>query len=103
VDPGEIDGLHFESARVPEDEGGNGAGIRMHWSALTVNNCVFTENQNGLLAGGTQDFTVSVTHSVFDHNAQQSVGYEHNIYIGSDQCETFVFQGNLSIGAKSGH
>jgi len=53
VDPGEIDGLHFECARIPESEGGNGAGVRMQGSALTVNNCVFTENQNGLLAGGT--------------------------------------------------
>lgn len=98
-----IDGLHFEGARIPESDGGNGAGIRMQGSELTVNDCVFTQNQTGLLAGGTQDFTVTVTNSTFDHNAQQSYGYEHNIYIGSDQCAAFVFEGNASFGAKSGH
>ena len=46
---------------------------------------------------------MSVTHSVFGHNAQQRDGYAHNVYIGSDRCETFVFRGNLSIGTKSGH
>ena len=101
--PVTIDGLHFEGARIPEDDGGNGAGIRMQGSALVVNDCMFTQNQTGLLAGGTQDFTVSVTNSVFDHNAQQSYGYEHNIYIGSDWCASFVFEGNASFGAKSGH
>ena len=101
--PVQVDGLHFEGARIPESDGGNGAGIRMQGTALTVNDCVFTQNQDGLLAGGSPDFSVTITNSVFDHNAQQSYGYEHNVYIGSDQCESFVFEGNASFGTKSGH
>ncbi|HJN75305.1 MAG TPA: hypothetical protein QGF58_15355 [Myxococcota bacterium] len=101
--PVTVEFLHFEGARISDSDGANGAGIRMQGQALTVRDCVFTDNQMGLLAGGTDDFTVWVEDSEFDANAQEGSGYEHNIYIGTDQCALFTFIGNYSHHAHSGH
>jgi hypothetical protein len=101
--PVTVEFLHFNGARISDEDGANAAGIRMEGQALTVRDCVFSDNQMGLLAGGTDDFTLRVENSEFDANAQEGSGFEHNIYVGTDQCREFTFIGNYSHHAHSGH
>ncbi len=101
--PVTIEGLHLEGAFISDADGANGAGIRMQGSGLTVRDCVFTDNQMGLLAGGTDGFFVDVEGSEFDSNGRDGSGYEHNVYIGTDQCASFRFVGNYSHHARTGH
>lgn len=101
--PVTVEGVHFEGARISDGDGANGAGIRMQGSALTVRDCVFRDNQMGILAGGTEGFTLDVQGSEFDNNGRDGSGYEHNLYVGTDQCAEFVFIGNYSHHAATGH
>lgn len=98
-----VEGLHFEGARISDTDGGNAAGIRMQGTSLVVRDCVFTDNQMGILAGGTDGFSVDIRNSEFSHNGRDGSGYEHNVYIGTDQCSEFIFMGNYSHHAATGH
>lgn len=55
--------LTLQRARVPD---GNGAGIRMQGSGLTVERVTFRNNQVGLLAGGPPDGTIRLTATRFE-------------------------------------
>ncbi len=46
-----IKNIEFENAMVTNDDGANGAGIRMQGTNLTLLNCYFHDNQEGLLDG----------------------------------------------------
>jgi hypothetical protein len=63
---------------------GNGAGIRMQGTNLTVLNSKFTGNQNGILADANTKSTLTVTNSTFDKNGTcvSSSGCAHGIYAG---------------------
>jgi hypothetical protein len=63
---------------------GNGAGIRMQGTNLTVLNSKFTGNQNGILTDANTKSTITVTNSTFDKNGTcvSSSGCAHAIYAG---------------------
>jgi MYXO-CTERM domain-containing protein len=94
-----VEHLEISGATVAD---GNGAGIRMQGSALVVRDCHIHENENGILAGGSPSYTVEVYDSEFDHNGVPGSGQEHNIYV-SGEASSFIFQGNYSHHAYSGH
>lgn len=80
-----ITGFTFVGARVPAWAGSNGAGIRLQGGNLTVRNCLFQNNQEGILGGFDPAETVTITGSEFARNGVATgpaAGYEHNIYIG---------------------
>ena len=81
-----ITGFTFAGARIPQNEGQNGAGIRYQGGNLTLTNCYFHNNQDGVLADADPTGTITVLTSEFAHNGDKSgggVGYTHNIYIGA--------------------
>jgi hypothetical protein len=67
-----VDGLIFMGAMIDNSLGGNGAGIRDQNTAagatLMVRNCVFTNNQEGILTGDDVGETIAVTSSKFENN-----------------------------------
>lgn len=96
VGPVTLENLEFSGARISEGDGNNGAGVRAQGTDLRVKGCYFHDNQNGILAG---DGLMTVEGSEFAYNGE--AGYEHNIYVGA--APKFVFRGNYSHHAKSGH
>ena len=67
----------FQGARVVD---ANGAGIRMQQGALSVDNCAFVNNQNGILASSNTSATVTINRSRFTGNGS-GTGYTHSIYV----------------------
>lgn len=63
---------------------GNGAGIRMQGTNLTVLNSKFTGNQNGILTDANTKSTLTVKNSTFTKNGTcvSSSGCAHAIYAG---------------------
>lgn len=59
---------------------GNLAGIRLDAGNLTVVNCAFVNNDDGIL-GGVAGTTVVIDHSEFANNGSGD-GFSHNVYIG---------------------
>ncbi len=81
-----ITGFSFTGARIPNSEGGNGAGIRYQGGNLTLNDCYFYKNQEGLLGAPDPAGSITVRHSEFAYNGNKTgpnAGYTHNIYIGA--------------------
>ena len=74
-----VENIEFRDARVPDK---NGAGIRFERGYLTVRNCKFENNENGILSSGGQDMRLDIENSEFGHNGAGD-GRSHNIYIGA--------------------
>ena len=73
-----VENIQFSGAKV---SGMNGAGIRAEGNDLTVRQCRFIDNENGILGGDRSDSIIIVEHSVFTHNGAGD-GRSHNIYVG---------------------
>jgi hypothetical protein len=81
-----ITGFTFAGAKIPANEGQNGAGIRYQGGKLALTNCYFHNNQEGLLSNADPTGTITVTNSEFAHNGDKAgagAGYTHNIYVGA--------------------
>lgn len=78
----------------------NGAGIRLEGTHLTVRNCVFKQNQNGILAGDNPESDILVESCEFDNNGSGD-GYSHNIYINHVRSLRFFY--NYVHHAYYGH
>ena len=72
-----VENLTFRGARSPDL---NGAGIRNDGRHLTIIDCVFDENENGVLSTGDRDGVISIVASQFLHNGHGD-GYSHGIYV----------------------
>ena len=90
-----IENIEFSGARVPDR---NGAGIRLDSGNLTVRNCVFHDNENGILGGFYGK--VLIEHSEFYDNGYGD-GYSHNIYLNA--IEEFTLRYSASRRSKVGH
>jgi hypothetical protein len=82
-----IEGVEFSGAKVPEN---NGAGIRLEGAGLTVRDCYFHHNENGILTGANEASDIVVEHSEFAHNGFGD-GFSHNLYIGHVRSFTMRF------------
>jgi hypothetical protein len=81
-----ITGFTFTGARVSQDDGENGAGIRYQSGNLTLTDCYFHDNQEGVLADDDATGNITITSSEFARNGDKTgsqVGYTHNLYIGA--------------------
>ncbi|MDH3439062.1 MAG: hypothetical protein OEN48_19060, partial [Betaproteobacteria bacterium] len=82
-----IESVEFSGAKVPDQ---NGAGIRLEGAGLTVRDCYFHDNENGILSGANKASDIVVEHSEFDHNGFGD-GFTHNLYIGGVRSFTLRF------------
>ncbi|MEP7124777.1 MAG: hypothetical protein ABJE95_27865 [Byssovorax sp.] len=92
-----LDNLELTGAHITDDNGANGAGIRIEASNTTVHACYIHDNQNGILAGpGASPSKVTIEYTEFDHNGLgngcNAGGCTHNLYI--NHFDEFVFQYN---------
>lgn len=92
-----VDGIEFYGATVPDK---NGAGIRLDGLGMTIRNCFFHDNENGILTTNVGGGEILIEHSEFANNGFGD-GLSHNVYIGT--CDKLTFQFNYSHGAKVGH
>ncbi len=94
-----IDNIEFSNARVPDR---NGAGIRHEGGLLTIRNCYFHDNEDGILTSNQGNAgELVVENSEFAHNGLGSAGYTHNIYVG--HIGKFIFRYSYSHHATHGH
>jgi hypothetical protein len=91
-----VENIEFTGARVPDK---NGAGIRFEKGRLTVRNCRFIDNENGILTGGG-DGELTIENSEFGDNGAGD-GYSHNLYVGS--LRKLNVTGSYFHHAKAGH
>ena len=95
-----LDNIEFSGAAISSAQGGNAAGVRYQSGNLTINDCYFHNNQNGLLADGDAAGSISITNSEFADNGTTS-GLTHNIYIGA--VGTFSITGSYVTAANTGN
>jgi hypothetical protein len=91
-----VENIEFTGAAVPDE---NGAGIREEGNNLTVRNCYFHDNQEGILSGAGNS-TILVEFSEFARNGAGD-GKSHNVYIGN--VTKFIFRFNYSHDSIVGH
>lgn len=92
-----VENIGFYDARSGDR---NGAGIRLEGTHLTVRNCLFRANENGLLTGKNPVSEVLVEDSEFDNNGHGD-GRSHNIYVGN--IKKFAARNVYSHQARVGH
>lgn len=92
-----VENIDFIGARVYDK---NGAGIRFENGQLTVRNCLFYDNQNGILANRSANSTIQIEDSEFGYNGSGD-GLSHNIYVG--QVASLTVTGSYFHHANIGH
>ena len=92
-----IDNIEFRGARVAD---GNGAGIRFERGRLSVRNCAFFDNQNGILTANFGDAELSVFDSQFGQ-APAGQHLPHLLYVG--RIARFTLLGSRLTGGAQGH
>lgn len=90
----------FENARVTDK---NGAGIRQEACDLQIYNCVFRNNEMGILCGSYSDCKTTIEYCSFEGNgSSENPGYQHNVYI--NHIDTLIFRYNVTKNAVAeGH
>lgn len=78
----------------------NGAGIRQEGQDLTIRNCYFHDNENGILAGTVAGSTILIEYTEFGYNGYGD-GQSHNLYINN--IDSLIFRYNYSHHAIIGH
>jgi hypothetical protein len=92
-----VENLEFRDARVADK---NGAGIRFEKGHLTIRNCKFDNNENGILTAGGADMYLDIENSEFGHNGAGD-GRSHNLYVG--QITRLRVTGSYFHHARVGH
>ena len=99
-----IRNVSFSGCAIPDEQGGNGAGIRYEGGVMTLTNCEFRNNQNGILANAVipqlSVNTIAIDHCLFSGNGS-GTGYTHNLYVGG--VDKLVATNSIFEGAKVGH
>ncbi len=82
-----IENIEFSGASVPDQ---NGAGIRFEGKSLTIRNCYFHDNENGLLVSNNPEAELAIENCEFANNGFGD-GLTHNMYIGKIKSFTLKF------------
>jgi hypothetical protein len=99
-----IEGFTFQGTHIPDDWGHNGAGIRVDNGNLSLVNCAFIGNQDGILTNSGQSISVSIDHSLFDGNGGNDgngAGNIHAIYVGN--VASFKMTNSIAENTLVGH
>ena len=91
-----IENIEFRDARVHDK---NGAGIRFEQGNLTIRNCRFINNENGILTG-SGDLNLRIENSEFGYNGHGD-GYSHGLYAG--HIKSLYVTGSYFHHANFGH
>jgi hypothetical protein len=91
-----VENIEFADSRVP---GGNGAGILASGRDLTVSDCIFRDNEDGILATVARGDIV-IERSEFAHNGTPN-GQTHGIYIG--RARSLTVRGSYFHDTTTGH
>lgn len=92
-----VENITFRGA-VSYDQ--NGAGIRHDGADLTVVDCRFIDNENGILATGDDKGAVEIVRSAFIGNGHGD-GYSHGVYVSS--AARLIVSESRFEGTKIGH
>lgn len=92
-----VEGFDFIGAAVSDK---NGAGIRFERGELSIRDCGFFENENGILTSGQAESTLDIENSEFGFNGNGD-GYSHNLYVGA--LARLRVTGSYFHHAKGGH
>lgn len=92
-----VEHVTFRGARDPDQ---NGAGIRHEGLDLTVIDCVFEDDEDGILAAGSEFSRIRIERSKFLRNGAGD-GYSHAIYVSSGESLDVVE--STFVGTKIGH
>lgn len=92
-----VQGFDFSGARVPDR---NGAGIRFEKGQLTLQDCTFTDNQNGILTSSNDQAELEIINCEFGHNGHGD-GQSHNLYAG--EIARLSVTGSYFHHARVGH
>ncbi|OGU58773.1 MAG: hypothetical protein A2X64_00600 [Ignavibacteria bacterium GWF2_33_9] len=96
-----VENIEFSNSKVPDH---NGAGIKLEGANLLVRNCTFSNNEMGILQGGTiANCRVNIEFCKFMNNGSvDNPGYQHNVYI--NHIDTLYFRCNETLDAiAQGH
>lgn len=93
-----IDNIEFRGARVAA---GHGAGIRFERGSLTVRDCVFEDNEHGILVANFDDMELSIRDSVFRQAARGGPLPAHLLYVG--RIARFTLEGSRFEQGHGGH
>jgi hypothetical protein len=74
-----IEGFDFIGCTVPDK---NGAGIRLEAGSLTLVDCLFRDNENGLLTSNDESVELDIVNCDFGPIPLRS-GTTHNLYVGA--------------------
>jgi hypothetical protein len=94
----DIENIEFRGARVIHD---NGAGIRFERGKLTIRNCRFIDNQNGILTGNQPNTELTILDSHFSDAPRQPGALTHLLYAG--RIARLVVQGSRFENGFEGH
>jgi hypothetical protein len=95
-----VENIEFSHCHDVAAQDLNWAGIRFEGTGLTVTNCYFHDNDNGILCGANALSDIVIQYTEFNHNGYGD-GYSHNLYIGNIKSLTFSY--NYSHHATIGH
>ncbi|MBN1559661.1 right-handed parallel beta-helix repeat-containing protein [candidate division KSB1 bacterium] len=90
-----IENIEFSGASVPDE---NGAGIRAEGNGLTIRQCYFHDNENGIL--GPNEGELVIENCEFASNGYGD-GQTHNMYIGL--IDKFTIRSSYIHHARIGH
>ncbi len=93
-----VENMAFRGARVAA---GNGAGIRFESGRLQIENCVFEDNQKGILTADSPTAELQIRDSVFRDAPRDGTPLPHLIYVG--RIARFGIQGSALGNGYHGH
>jgi len=93
-----IENIEFRDATVSD---GNGAGVRFEQGQLEVRDCIFENNQNGILTANFEDAELHVLNSVFSQAPQDTTALHHLLYVG--RIKSLVVEGSRFHQGYQGH
>jgi hypothetical protein len=93
-----VENIEFRGARSDD---ANGAGIRHEAGKLTVRNCLFLDNENGILTGNDAQAELVVEDSEFGMAPRVVGGLHHLLYVG--RIGRFSIRGSRFYSGHEGH
>jgi hypothetical protein len=101
-----IENVEFVGCQVGSSLGGNGCGIRQEGDTLTLRNCTFSNNNDGVMSSASTTSDILFEFCEFyrngytnyaDNPESRYVGYAHNMYVGN--VRTFTMRYCYSHGS----
>jgi len=92
--------ITFDGAQVSKADGANGAGIRHQAGTVTVENCAFSNNQNGILTNSGASARLIIKGTTFTANGGGD-GYTHAVY--ANVIASLTISDSTFAGTRVGH